>query len=85
MAIAITIDALRTVCFGFFEHPVHFARKQAYEGKYIIQTEEKSLSPPEAVLLYKKLSEVERAMANIKDVIEMRPIYHRDEAQSGKA
>ena len=64
--------------FQFFEHPVHFTREQAYEGKYIIQTEEKNLSPLEAVLLYKELSEVERALANIKDVIEMRPIYHRD-------
>ena len=64
--------------FRFFEHPVHYAREQAYEGKYIIQTEEKSLAPVEAVLLYKELSEVERAIANIKDVIEMRPIYHRD-------
>jgi transposase len=64
--------------FQFFEHPVHFAREQAYEGKYIIQTEEKNLSPLEAVRLYKELSEVERALANIKGGIEMRPIYHRD-------
>ena len=57
---------------------MHFAREQAYEGKYIIQTEEKNLSPFQAVELYKELSEVERAIANIKDLIEMRPIYHRD-------
>jgi hypothetical protein len=25
--------------FRFFERPVHFAREQAYEGKYVIQTE----------------------------------------------
>jgi transposase len=61
--------------FRFFEHPLHFTREQAYEGKYIIQTEEKNLSPLEAVQLYKELSEVERAISNIKDVIEMRPIY----------
>jgi transposase len=64
--------------FRFFEHPLHFTREQAYEGKYIIQTEEKNLSPLEAVQIYKELSEVERAISNIKDVIEMRPIYHRD-------
>jgi transposase len=64
--------------FRFFEHPLHFTREQAYEGKYIIQTEEKDLSPLEAVQTYKELSEVERAISNIKDVIEMRPIYHRD-------
>jgi len=63
--------------FSFFEHPVHFTREQAYEGKYIIQTEEPDLPPIEAVQLYKELSEVERAFANLKDVIDMRPIYHR--------
>jgi transposase len=49
--------------FSFFEHPVHFAREQAYEGKYIIQTEEPDLSQIEAVQLYEELSEVERAFA----------------------
>jgi transposase len=63
--------------FRFFEHPVHFTREQAYEGKYVIQTEEPSLSAVDAVRLYKELSEVERAFANLKDVLDMRPIYHR--------
>jgi transposase len=63
--------------FRFFEHPVHFTREQAYEGKYVIQTEEQNLSAVDAVRLYKELSEVERAFANLKDVIDMRPIYHR--------
>ena len=63
--------------FRFFEHPVHFTREQAYEGKYVIQTEEPNLSAVEAVRLYKELSEVERAFANLKDVIDLRPIYHR--------
>jgi transposase len=63
--------------FRFFEHPVHFAREQAYEGKYIIQTEETNLSAIEAVRVYKELSEVERAFSSLKDVIEMRPIHHR--------
>ena len=63
--------------FRFFEHPVHFAREQAYEGKSVIQTEEANLSAVEAVRLYKELSDVERCFANLKDVIDMRPIYHR--------
>jgi transposase len=63
--------------FRFFEHPVHFTREQAYEGKYVIQTEETNLSAVDAVQLYKDLSEVERAFANLKDVLDMRPIYHR--------
>ena len=63
--------------FRFFEHPVHFTREQAYEGKYVIQTEEPNLSAVDAVRLYKELSDVERAFANLKDVLDMRPIYHR--------
>jgi transposase len=63
--------------FRFFEHPVHLTREEAYEGKYVIQTEEPQLSAVEAVRIYKELSEVERAFANLKDVIELRPIYHR--------
>ena len=35
------------------------------------------MSPVEAVTVYKELSEVERAFSALKDVIEMRPIYHR--------
>ena len=63
--------------FRFFEHPVHLKRETAYEGKYVIQTEEPHLTAVEAVQIYKELSEVERAFANLKDVIELRPIFHR--------
>jgi transposase len=63
--------------FRFFEHPVHFTREQAYEGKYVIQTEEPTLSAVDAVRLYKELSDVERAFADLKDVLDMRPIYHQ--------
>lgn len=63
--------------FRFFEHPIHLEREKALEGKYLIQTEEQNLTPVEAVEVYKELSEVERSFREIKDVIEMRPIYHR--------
>jgi transposase len=63
--------------FDYFEHPVNFKQEQALEGKYLIQTEESNLSALQAVEIYKELSEVERAFAELKDVIEMRPIYHQ--------
>jgi transposase len=63
--------------FEYFEHPVFLAQEQALEGKYLIQTEGCDLSPVEAVQVYKELSEVERAFCRLKDVIEMRPIYHQ--------
>lgn len=63
--------------FHYCEHPVNLKREQALEGKYIIQTEEKNLTPVEAVHRYKELMEVEQAFRDLKDVIEMRPIYHQ--------
>ncbi|MBI4264899.1 MAG: IS1634 family transposase [Acidobacteria bacterium] len=68
--------SLKDRTFQFVEHPVHLAQERALEGKYLIQTEEPTLSPVDAVTIYKDLSEVERAFAELKDVIEMRPIYH---------
>lgn len=68
---------LRDGQFDYFEHPINFRQELALEGKYLIQSEEKNLSALEAVAIYKELSEVERAFAGLKDVIEMRPIYHQ--------
>jgi transposase len=65
--------------FDYFEHAVNFKQEQALEGKYLIQTEEADLSAVKAVEIYKELSEVERAFAELKDVIEMRPIYHHND------
>ncbi len=63
--------------FRYYEHPVHFEREKALEGKYLIQTEEPELGAVEAVERYKDLMEVEQAFRDLKDVIEMRPIYHQ--------
>jgi transposase len=64
-------------CFRYFEHPIHLKREIAYEGKYLIQTEETSLSALDAVHIYKELSEVERAFGHLKDVLDMRPVFHQ--------
>ena len=64
--------SLSAITATFFEYPVHFVREQAYEGKYVIQIEEPYLSAVEAVRLYKELSGVERAFANLKDVLDFR-------------
>jgi transposase len=63
--------------FHYFEQAKSLQQEKALEGKYLIQSEEQNLSPVEAVEIYKDLSEVERAFSGLKDVIEMRPIYHR--------
>jgi transposase len=63
--------------FRYFEHPVHLPAEKALEGKYVIQTEELDLSAVQAVEVYKELSEVERSFRELKDLVEMRPIYHQ--------
>jgi len=62
--------------FQYAEHPVNLAQEKLLEGTYVIQTQEPNLSPVEAVAVYKELSEVERAFSTLKDVIDLRPIYH---------
>lgn len=63
--------------FHYFEHPQNLQQEEALEGKYLIQSEEQNLSAVEVVEIYKDLSEVERAFSRLKDVIEMRPLYHQ--------
>ena len=67
----------KTGQFRYYEHPVHFEREKALEGKYLIQTEEPQLGAVEAVQRYQDLMQVEQAFRDLQDVIEMRPIYHR--------
>ena len=63
--------------FRYFEHRGHLAPEKALEGKYVIQTEELDLGAVQAVEAYKDLSEIERSFRELKDLVEMRPIYHR--------
>jgi transposase len=63
--------------FKFFEHPVHFEREKRLEGRYVIGTSEKSLDALTAVAKYKELTEVETGFRRMKDVLEMRPVYHQ--------
>jgi len=70
---------LRDGAFYYEENTERLRQEQAYEGKYVIQTEETELSAVEVVSAYKELSELERAFGLLKDVLELRPIYHRRE------
>ncbi len=46
-----------------------------YDGKWVIVTNTK-LSPDSSALSYKRLWEVERAFRDLKNVLDIRPIYH---------
>ena len=67
--------------FSFEEDPVHLGQEKRIEGKYLIATSEARLDVLEAVRMYKELSEVERGFRCLKDVLEMRPIYHKSESR----
>jgi transposase len=63
--------------FQYEESRLHFEREKRLEGKYVIATSEASLGVVEAVSLYKELMEVERGFRQMKDVLALRPIWHR--------
>jgi len=63
--------------FEYFEHPVNFPREKAIEGKYVLTGWNVTLDPVAAVGAYKELAEVERGFRHLKDIIELRPVYHQ--------
>jgi transposase len=60
-----------------FDTSANLAREKRMEGKYAIATTETDLDALDAVRIYKELSEVERGFRHLKDVLALRPIYHR--------
>jgi len=51
--------------------------EEKLDGKYLIRTSDDTLSPEDVALGYKQLLEVEDAFRTIKQVLEIRPTYHR--------
>jgi transposase len=70
---------IRAGRFEFREHRQALEAEKRIEGKYVIATTEKNLSIEDAVQRYKELMDVERGFRRLKDVLAMRPIYHRVE------
>jgi transposase len=65
--------------FSFREDPQRFPQEQRLEGRYVIATSEKDVAMLDAVAWYKDLIEVEHSFRSLKDVLALRPIYHRVE------
>jgi Transposase DDE domain len=63
----------------YIESDARLGREKKKEGRYVIATSEKDLGVLEAVAKYKELSDVESGFRQLKDVMAMRPIYHRTE------
>jgi Transposase DDE domain len=49
------------------------------DGKYLLRTSDPKLSAEDIALGYKQLCEVERGWRDLKQVIDLRPVYHRKE------
>jgi hypothetical protein len=49
------------------------------DGKYLLRTSDPKLSAEDVALGYKQLLEVERGWRDMKQVIDLRPVYHRKE------
>jgi transposase len=65
--------------FRYFENEASLASEKSIEGKYVITTGESTLSVLDVAAIYKDLSDLERGFRQLKDVLAMRPIYHRIE------
>jgi transposase len=70
---------LRGGTFHYEEDPVRLPQEQRLEGRYVIATGERDIGLLEAVAGYKQLMDVERSFRQLKDVLALRPIYHRVE------
>ncbi len=49
------------------------------DGKYLLRTSDPSLPAEDIALGYKQLLEVERGWRDMKQIIDLRPVYHRRE------
>jgi hypothetical protein len=55
------------------------AAETRLDGKYLLRCSDPSLSPEDIALGYKQLLEVERGWRDMKQIIDLRPVYHRKE------
>jgi hypothetical protein len=53
--------------------------EERLDGKFLLSSTDDSLSAGELALLYKSLLEVERSWRDLKQVLDLRPVYHRKE------
>jgi transposase len=64
-----------------YEASPRWQREKRLEGKYVVTTTEKDLDVLDVVRTYKDLTDVERGFRHLKDVLAVRPIYHRVESR----
>jgi Transposase DDE domain len=69
---------LRTTPAGLLRIDKHAIKAEAnLDGKYLLRTSDPHLSAEDIALGYKQLLQVERGWRDMKQVIDLRPVYHR--------
>ena len=53
--------------------------EEKLDGKYLLRSSDPELSAADIALGYKQLAEVERGWRDMKQVLDLRPVYHRRE------
>jgi len=62
--------------FRFDQDEKKLSAETLHEGKYVLKTDDEQIDAESAVRAYKELATVESGFRDLKDIIEMRPIYH---------
>jgi len=62
---------------GAFHFEEDVSKEKWHEGRYLLKSNDETLTPTQAVHIYKQLSDLESGFRDLKDVIELRPIYHK--------
>jgi hypothetical protein len=71
---------LRTTPAGLLRVDKHAIKAEAnLDGKYLLRSSDPHLSAEDIALGYKQLLQVERGWRDMKQVIDLRPVYHRKE------
>lgn len=65
--------------FRYWQDEEKMEKEKAIEGIYVLKSNDKSITPREAVTAYKELCNVESLFREFKDVLEGRPIWHQTE------
>jgi transposase len=55
------------------------AAEEKLDGKYLLRSSDPTLSPEDIAMGYKQLLEVERGWRDMKQILDLRPVYHRRE------
>ena len=73
---------LRTTAGGLLRVDAAALEREAkLDGKYLLRSSDPALSAADIALGYKQLAEVERGWRGMKQVLDLRPVYHRRELE----